>query len=212
MKLTRFLIKLILKNNKLFGDIIKPRSGPPPKLKKWIKKNENEIIENIVVCRHVVNGAIKHLLNIITLGKFNKSLKGLHYDDLFHLYIYITINGQTWRIEKNEVVSLKLDNRQSKEDCIDLDERKIKLGDFMKIGEKYQKDFWNYNARSNNCQDFAVSLLVGNKIIKKNSRVYKFIKQDAEEIFRRNPEYLTEFGKTITDIAGIFDLIKNGFR
>jgi hypothetical protein len=212
MSIPRDIIKLILKNNKSFGDIIKPRSGPPPKIKKWVKKYENEIIENIVICRHPVNGAVMKLINIISIGKFDKSLKGLHYDDLFHLYMYITIKGKTWRLEKNEVVTLTLDNRQAKEDCLDLDEKRIKLGDYMKTGEKYQKDFWNYNARNNNCQDFAISLLVGNKIIKKNSRVYKFVKQDAEEIFRNNPEYLTRFGKKVTDIAGIFDILKNGFK
>ncbi len=210
MFLPRDLIKEILKKNIFFGKQLKPRTTAPPKIKKWIKKNENEIIENIVVCRKPVNKAVQKLINIITLGKYDKSLKGLHYDDVFHLYLYITINGQSWRIEKNEVVSLMKDNRFTGEECIDLNEKKHKLGNFMKAGEKYQKDFWSYDARKNNCQDFASSLLLGNKIIRKNSHTHKFIKQDAEAIFKNNPSYLDKFGKVVTDLAGIFDIIKAG--
>ena len=132
---------------------------------------------------------------------------------MFHLFVYITIKGETWKIEKNEVVTLTVDNKKQSDDCIEMRYmKKKKLGDFMKSGEKFQTDFWNYNARTNNCQDFAVSLLVGNNIIKKNSKIYKFIKQDAAEVFRRNPQYFDDISVTVMNIAGILDIIKNGFK
>lgn len=211
-KLSKFLIKEILKNSFIFGKVVKPRKSAPPKIKKWINQYKDDYVEDILVCREPVNKAIKNLMNIITLGKFNKSLKGLRYEDLFHLYIYFKVKGIWWRIEKNEVVTLTKSKKKKSDVCIDLKEKKITLGNFMKTAENYQKDFWSYNARSNNCQDFSISMLVGNKIIKKNSKTYKFIKQDAEEIFRRNPQYLEDFAVTITDIAGIFDIVKSGFK
>lgn len=211
-RLSKFLIKEILKNSFIFGKVVKPRTTAPPKIKKWINKYKDDYVEDILVCRIPIDKNIKNLMNIITLGKFNKSLKGLRYEDLFHLYIYFKVKGVYYRLEKNEVVTLSVSKKKKSDICLDLKEKKIKLGDFMKTGENYQKDFWSYNARSNNCQDFAVSLLVGNKIIKKNSETYKFIKQDAEEIFRRNPKYLDKIAVTLTDIAGIFDIIKSGFK
>tara|TARA_R110000803_G_scaffold192623_1_gene255506 strand:+ start:61 stop:702 length:642 start_codon:yes stop_codon:yes gene_type:complete len=210
--LPRAVIKMILQKNKLFGGLIKPRTTAPPNIKSWVSKYEYNTIDNITVCRTPVKGAFQKFFNIITLGKYDASLKGLHYNDLFHLYLYITIGNDTWKLEKNDVVTLTKTSKATGEDCIDLKSTKIKLGDFMKKGESYQTDFWNYNARTNNCQNFAVSLLVSNKIIKKNSKTYKFIKQDAEEVFKRNPKYFEDVVVTITDLGGIFDLIKNGFK
>ena len=211
-KLARSLIKTILENHYIFGKQVKPRKTPPPKIKKWINKYKNNYVEDILVCREPINKHIKSFMNIITLGKFDKSLKGLRYEDLFHLYIYFKVKGVYYRIEKNAVITLSVSKKKKSDICLDLKEKKIKLGDFMKTAENYQKDFYSYNAKNNNCQDFVVSLLVGNKIIRKNSKTYKFIKQDAEEIFRRNPKYLEKFAVTITDIAGVFDIIKSGFE
>ena len=211
--INKFLKKKILDKVVHYAKQIKPRNNAPPKIRKWIKNNSNRQIKKIVVCRKPINAVFRKLSNIITLGKFDKSLKGLHYDDLFHLYLYITLGNTTWRIEKNEVVTVEIDNRDIKEDCMDInmERRRIKLGDFMKKGEKHQgKDFWSYNSVNNNCQNFAVSLLVGNGLIKTNDQIFKFIKQDSEEVFRRNPKFLAKVGLVFTDLAGIFDLIKEG--
>lgn len=204
----------ILSKRKLFGKILTPRKNAPPKIRKWISNNKNKEISKIVVCRKPVQSSIKNIINIITLGKFNKSLKGLHYDDIFHLYLYITIDNITWRIEKNAVVTVIKDKQDLNEDCMSIDinmgREMIELGVFMKNGEKEQDNFWSYDPKSNNCQNFATSLLVGNKFIKKLDKTYKFIKQDTEAIFRNNPRYLAKFGKTITDIAAVFDVLKEG--
>ena len=209
---------------KFWRNAVKPRKGAPPKIKKWIEENKNKNIGKIVVCRKPVQGAIKGVLNFVSKGKFNKSLKGLRYEDIFHLYLYITVGNKTWRIEKNAVVELTVDNRSIKENCMEIDlsgktikekvRRKpkyqhglffanpirtetkttyvpakwIKLGVFMKEGEKYQKNFWSYNAAGNNCQNFVESLLVGNKLIKKNTKIHKFIKQDSAAIFKNNTD------------------------
>jgi len=155
--------------------------------------------------------AVKKVLNLITFGDFNKSLKKMNYDDIFHLYLYITIGSKTWRIEKNAVVSVVEDKQDKNEDCITIKiPNNLKLGRFMANGEKHQKKFWSYHPKTNNCQDFAISLLDGNGI---GSKIYTgFIKQDSKAIFNKNPRYLTGFGGTITDIAGVFDFILSGFR
>ena len=251
---SEFLKKDMKEKREFYGSLVVPRKTAPPKIKKWIEKNKNKNIKKILVCRKPIQGVVKKVLDIVSLGKFSKSLKGLHYEDIFHLYLYITIGGRTWRIEKNEVVTVVEDNRDQKEVCADIDlsvkdkvelkrqkriqnlkkykqlskiperekniritarfnpKRNIKLKDFIKRGEGYQKEFWSYNPKGNNCQNFAQSLLVGNNLIKKGDRTDIFIKQDTEAIFRNNPKYLAKFSKTMTDIAGVFDLIKSGFR
>jgi hypothetical protein len=231
-KIKRFLRMDMKEKRNFYGKITKPRKKAPPNIRKWLEKNGNEKIEKISVCRKPVQKAIKKVLDIISFGKFSKSLKGLHYDDIFHLYIYITIDGTSYRIEKNEVVTIKKDNRIMKEDCIDislmissksgiqfssnagnkqLKKRKIRLNKFMQRGENYQSNFWAYNPKGNNCQNFVESLLVSNKLIKIGDEQHKFIKQDSEAIFKNNPKYLAKFGKTLTDIAAVFDIFKEGY-
>jgi len=189
---------------------IKPRKTAPPKIKKWIKKNKNKFISRLVVCRKPLQEGVKKVLNFLSLGKFNKSLSKLNYDDVFHLYLYITIGNKTWRIEKNEVVTVVEDNKDKGEDCITIKMfgKRKRLGEFMANGEKHQKAFWSYHPKSNNCQDFVTSLLAGNGLNKEQG----FIKQDAEAIFKNNPKYLSKFAIAITDVAGAFDFILNGFR
>ena len=245
-KLSKKIIKEILKNSFLFGKVLVKRKGPPPKIRKWIEQNRNKHITKIVVCRKPVQKAVRNLLNIVSLGKFDKSLKGLNYENIFHLYIYITIGNKTWRIEKNEVVDLTEDNRDINEDCMNINlegktitkrerikprvqrglffssgpkfkttitripRKKITLERFMKNGENFQNNFWDYVPKDNNCQVFAISLLLGNGLIKRFDKTYKFVKQDSEAIFRNNPRYLAKVGKTFTDIAAVFDALKEG--
>ncbi len=225
----KFFTKDTKSKIKFWRNSTKPRKGAPPKIKNWIEKNKNKKISKLIVCRKPVNGAIKNILNFVSNGKFKKSLKGLRYEDIFHLYLYITIGKKTWRIEKNAVVELKIDNRNINEDCMEINlkeiggggmqfsdsiiTKNIKLGNFIENGKNYQKDFWSYNAASNNCQNFIESLLVGNKLIKKNNNIHKFIKQDSKAIFENNPKYLEKFSKTFTDLGGLFDvLLSKGFK
>lgn len=76
-----------------------------PDIRKWLKENGNKKIKNIAVCRTPVESYIRNTLNIISLGKFNKNLKTLNYDDIFHLYLLISLeDGQQYILEKNEVI------------------------------------------------------------------------------------------------------------
>lgn len=77
---------------------------PPPDVRRWLEKYGEEKITHIAVCRKPVQSYIRTALNIISLGKFNKNLKLLNYDDIFHLYLYITVGGKQFLIEKNQVV------------------------------------------------------------------------------------------------------------
>lgn len=94
------------------------RTDYPPDVRKWINEYGEKKITKIVVCRKPVQKYIKTVLNGIALGKFNKNIGSLNYDDLFHLYIYMTIDGKNFILEKNEVIQVtKTNDRRIKEDC-----------------------------------------------------------------------------------------------
>lgn len=212
-KINRLKKKRLIKkfNNNFRGFLKGPRLVAPPKIRKWINANSNKIIDSIVICRKPVQAATTKLANIITGGQFFASLDILHYDDMFHLYLYIKLEGKTWRIEKNEIVTLNIDEPDKKEDCIDIPINKtITLSTFMDNGKAQNKKFWSYHPRGNNCQDFAINLLLGNDLITRDSEEFKFIKQDAKAIFKNNPRFLRTLGKVATDLAGAVDVLKEG--
>jgi hypothetical protein len=59
--------------------------------------------------------------------------------------------------------------------------------------------FFTYQSTSNNCQDFAISLLIANGI--NDDSLNTFIKQDVRSIFANNA-YLRRFVNNITDTDG----------
>jgi hypothetical protein len=67
--------------------------------------------------------------------------------------------------------------------------------------------FFSYQSGSNNCQDFALSLLYANGI--KDNSLNTFIKQDVSSIFANNP-YLRRFTNNITDTDGRLKYIQGG--
>jgi hypothetical protein len=248
-KLKKFGLMNMKEKQRFYASLIQPRKNAPPKIRKWIEENKNKTINQIIVCRKPIQSAIRKAANIISGGSFNRSLKRLNYDEVFHLYLYIRIGNKTYVIEKNEVVTLTENVvKTDTEDCLEVSLggeskvittyirpkykrglsynngpikrtkiirtpiKKITLKNFMTNGEKFQKNFWSYNAKNNNCQNFVQSLLVANKLIKLGDKTDRFIKQDAEAIFRNNPDKLYKLGIVLTNLAGAFDNFKEGYN
>ena len=188
-----------------------PRKGIPPNLLKYLEKNGDSKIKKIIISRDPVNPVVKKALNVISFGAFEKALNELNYDNIFHLYMIVFLdNGQILRLERNEVASLKvLKSFNDKKDNIEITlDKDFTLRDMIEIASKGNEDFWIYNSKTNNCQDFIISLL--NAVGLLTPEISKYVKQDAIAIFDKNPEYLSKVAKGLTDIAGAFDIIKQG--
>jgi hypothetical protein len=192
------------------------RKIAPPHIRKWLENHKDDKIIEILVNRKPVQEIITSVLNILSLGEFEEALTELHYDNIFHLYIYLKLeNNKIYRLEKNAVVSIKKIKKINNNKDIDISKKivinnELSISDFISNGEKYQKNFWKYNPKNNNCQNFVESLLLGNHLITKDNEIYSFIKQNSKEIFKRNPKYLSNISKFITNLGGIFDIIENG--
>ena len=106
-KLPQNIAEQLLKQRILFSNFFVIRKTAPPQIREWVNKYSNRIIDRIFVCRKPISGVITKLANIITLGKFDKTLRGLNYEDLFHLYLFIKIGNKTFILEKNEVVVIR---------------------------------------------------------------------------------------------------------
>lgn len=110
--------------------------------------------------------------------------------------------------EKNEVINLEINPKiSSHSENIRINNYPHRtINEYLKNGQHFHgSDWFKYSAYKNNCQDFILSILKGNNI----NEGINFVKQDTEQIFRDSP-IMRRFANTITDVAGRFDVIKQG--
>ena len=180
--------------------IIYGRHDLSPNVKKTLNKVGDAPINHIKIGRKPIN-------QLIT--KFIKTVSDTPYDTLFHLFIIFSTNIGNILVEKNEVINIvlnpSLDAEYYELNIIPLN---LTVNTILKqTQQRMHNRFVTYSAYNNNCQDFIEILLISNNI--NNKAALKFVKQDTEDIFKHKPT-LRKFSNTITDIAGRFDVIKQG--
>jgi hypothetical protein len=178
-------------------------------LRKFLEKYGNEKITAIKVGRQPISGYIRKILNLLSLGKLEKGLKELKYDDLFHLYMYIKLsNGKTFHLEKNQRIAIYEEG--VKGETIDVPLKSpITVIDFIEKAKKRMGDkFYPYSAIENNCQNFIANVLSANGLLNDSSR--KFIHQDVESLFKKIPDYVKIIANKVTDVAGRAETVLEG--
>ena len=180
-----------------------------------VKNALNKIGDNNIVSARlgrnpvgaIIQGALKTVANV-------------PYDDLFHLFIELTLdNGQIWILEKIERINLVKENRSNKkgaEFTSSFPVNKTVNELFINTKNKMGNKFLPYQSANNNCQVFIIGVLDGNRL--NNSERTSFVKQDTKSIFKNNPA-LRKFANTLTDIGGYAnaimqstDLLKNSTK
>ncbi len=78
-----------------------------PVVDRLIKQYGHRRIMQVTILRKPIQGGVQKLLNLITLGGFNRAKNEMKYDEVYHLYVNMTLdNGQTIGIEKNQRVNV----------------------------------------------------------------------------------------------------------
>ena len=153
-----------------------------------INTYKNNNIIKINVYRKPVSKILKKLLNVISFGKFMNNLKKSPYDEIYHLFMVITLdNNINILIEKNERINIKIlnnidilnlnnDKFTQKIDIIIND--KINFYDLLYNTYKIMgNNFYIYDSSLYNCQNFILNILRANNIYQ--IEYYNFIYQDA---------------------------------
>ena len=194
----------IIENVKKF--LFFPSSKMPDKSQKIFEKYKSNIIKKIEVYREPIQKNIQTFFNLISLGKYNEAKKNGNYDDLYHLYMILTLdNNKKVLIEKNENVYIRDEydkNPDTEKIDIDLDNKNIDLDTLLYNTEKSigKFKFYQYNAKTNNCQDFLINIFKSNNLDKKEYN--DFIKQDLNYLFSKLPSWADKFTSLITDLRG----------
>ena len=171
------------------------------KVKNILAKVGNDRIYTITIFRYPINSMIKNILELT-------SLQSIHYDDLFHLGLIL--NNQVL-LEKNSIINMEINPRLPKDtEFVNMNfNQSISINQFINNGLQFMgvDKFFTYQSTSNNCQDFAMSLLIANGI--NDDSLNTFIKQDVRSIFANNA-YLRRFVNNITDVDGRIKYIQGG--
>lgn len=221
-----FMNKLYYNNNKLYNNlmnthinnligggildrikgIIFGRKDYPPAERKLIEKYGDSKIIKIEVYREPLENLTKLATTILTLGKIDELKKKYSYDELYHLFLVITVDYKGIKVpitvEKHEIINIheypKIRKNAEKLD-INIDGYNETFREFLRNGEKRMGDkYWFYNAFTNNCQVFVLNLLEANPPIFENNQNSKdFIFQDITELAKE----LHPFSKKIINLA-----------
>src|ERR1700741_4595225 len=82
------------------------RANYPPSFRTLLAKHGGEIVTNIDVVRTPLSTWLDLILNILSLGEFNKLKEKNNYDAYFHLNLNIMTNkGNYFTLEKNSVLN-----------------------------------------------------------------------------------------------------------
>ena len=186
-----------------YGDaVLFNTAGLPPSVKEIIRNVGDEPISKIVITRNPVQKVLTSAMNVVSLGSFRKKFDRLPYDDLFHLALHITIPSGIYAVEKNEVITFTK-NPKPKSNAEFEEVSPITpgatLNTMMAGSEKIQGDKWTkYDASSNNCQDWVLSMLKGSGM--GSAQDVAFIKQDTSTLFK-NDSFLRRFARNLTNVG-----------
>lgn len=185
----------------------------PRPLRKFMKKKGSEQIKRISVCRVPVTKMLQTLLNALQLGRYNRTIRRLNYEDVFHLYLVLEYeNGETYIMEKNQrVIIKKIDSnflQRKGVQCKSVDMRKVyNLNGMITRAETNNKGtFYRYSANNQNCQKFVLDVLTSSNLI--TPELKDFIYQDAQKLLPKG--IVQSLAQRATDLGGVFDTIIHG--
>jgi hypothetical protein len=188
------------------------RNDYPPKVRAILSQYGSGIVNQLLLRREPIQGAVETALNYISLGRFAQVKKELNYDNVFHLSLIAVItmpDQQQVRImmEKNEVINMTTDIKTDGGQveylpvpvpcCITLNEMMARTQSF------YGEGYFKYDAFRDNCQAFINSILTANEL--NTPRIHAFVLQDTASILKGLPDYVSPFANLTTNIAGLAD-------
>jgi hypothetical protein len=200
-------------NLKIAKAVIMGRNDYPPKVRNILKKYGNEIIVSYKLKRTPVSSLITSALSAVSMGEFGKRLKNSDYDQLFHLFLEMTTQiGKRISVEKNATIHMEVSPptraNEDVEDIINNIPTGLTINTLMnntqkKMGNKFQV----YNSKSNNCQDFILSILQSNNIGDESD--FEFVKQDTDFLFENLP-ILQRIANATTDLGATVNVLTEG--
>ena len=168
----------------------------PNSIKTLLAQHGDSPIVSMIAWRQPVMS--RNIINLISLGQFEKNIKTLDYRDVFHVGVSYTLeDGYKGTLEKIEsVVATPYKDNLSKSDYLTTKPRlsNTTLNDaFKNLVSRLGVDLWRYNARDANCQHFVMNFLSNGITNALTPQIETFIKQNAVALTKGTPNKLMTF-------------------
>ena len=159
----------------------------PKKVSKLLSRHTNDVITKIIIGRYQLPDIIINSINVLSLNKVNRQMKKQNLNKLYHVFLIIeTTSNAKFVLEKNEKINIienpLLLNENEYYPILNIPVNttleKLLTNTKMLMGKF---NFYNYNSCENDCQDFALSCLLSNKMF--DAGCNAFIKQNTEQLF-----------------------------
>lgn len=185
----------------------------PPKMRKLLKEVGSEGIHSLLVVRVPLSSFVTSLLNVISLGAYEKALRESDYDKMFHLSLLV---NSKYTLEKNGVVELTRKDpipkgsERSDTTNVPLNGKEMTIQEAIDKQKAHMGDqaFSNYDAKTTNCQHFVIGFLEANGLSSQSLK--DFIYQDPKQIFDKMPQLSEKIGKFLTDTDAVVNKITEG--
>ena len=199
------------------GFVTGVRDDYMPSVRKLLQEIQGKKIVKMIVVRDPIKEEIHMLANAISMNEINKFKKEVSIDDLYHLFAVCTLDdGQMIRFEKNaEIEAFKISKIQQIDksnifECVVPNQ--ISLNELLdntrqKIGDRL---FFDYNAMTNNCQDFIYNCLYHNGYESTNPKMKSFIKQDLTKLAKNMSSTSKTIMNTLTDLGKKTNILIGG--
>ena len=119
-KLNKFMkstTKIAKTATQFVNKVIHGRNALSPSVKKLLSQYGNVPIIIITIFRHKLASPLVSVIDAVSGFKFKKNIKDAKYDELFHLGLKITLQGNAiFNLEKREAISLTMNPKSDSTD------------------------------------------------------------------------------------------------
>lgn len=187
----------------------------PPKFRKLLETFGDKKVVGLTIVRVPVNSVIKKIVNIISGGQLDKNQKKYNYDQIYHLYLNVFLEGGVagqpinFSIERNERIDIgKVRETGEVIGVLGVKNRDITFKQLIEnASSRVGEQFFRYDPITSNCQKFVIDILKYSRLLTPETN--EFIKQSAEKIFENSPTTY-KIAKGITGFAARLKTLING--
>ena len=192
--------------------------GYKPLIQKLLTQYGDKQIIGITIIREPIKQYVNILTNIITLGEIDKYKNTYNINELFHLYMIVSLNdGSFIRVEKNEEIDIEKVNSMPQLDpkfvyVCKLPSNNLTLNILLNktLNTIGQARYFKYDALNNNCQNYLYNILSTNGFNSINPDMKQFIIQDLTQLANKLGDTSKDIMNGLTNIKKRINIITGG--
>ena len=199
-------------HNILFKPAPEGKKEVPAAVRRFLSEHGDEEISSLRVGRVPISSALDSLLNVVSLGGFDRGKEAQDVDKFFHLFFVV---NERYLVEKNQLLKIANYKPHDNEESVYVASPNITIRQFLEngAGTNPATYYGQYQAFANNCQDFVMRTLSANGIA--SPEITAFVKQPLDKLLPEVGESTEKTSNFLTDLGAQLDTglqdLSNGY-